>query len=113
LVRLVRDNRQPVDALVMYPLAVLVDWQPEATTNLLALAVDRLRLFERANLEDAWIVPAFAQRRVGEDEPQGIAKGEQLLLVLHDPVVGRFIVSRFARRVLDPALFVDREIAIM
>ena len=48
----------------------LVDGEPKPAPDLLALAVCGARLVQRADLEDVGVVPAFAECRVAEDEPQ-------------------------------------------
>ena len=72
-----------------------------------------LRLVERADLEDVGVVPALAQRRVAEDEAQRLVQREQPLLVLHDQVVDLVVGLGVAARVLEHALPVLREVAVV
>src|SRR3546814_6793811 len=64
------------------------------------------------------IVPTFAKRGVGKQEPDRLFEREQPLLVLEDEVVGVTIVgigrTRADLRILQPlGLLVDREIAVV
>ena len=109
-VGLVGHDGQLVDVVdsdgVVHALAVLVDGQAKAAADLLAARDGVVALLEHAHHEDVGVVPALAQRRVGEDEPHRLVEGEQPLLVLEDQVVGvdvrrlaRFVARTSRRRV--------------
>ena len=68
--------------------AVLVNSQAHAAADLLALARLRTRFLERAYLEDVWVVPALAQRRMAENEAHRLIERKQALLIAQDQVVG-------------------------
>ena len=89
------------------------DGEPEPAPDLLALAVGGARLVERADLEHVGVVPAFAQRRVAEDEPQRLSRRQEPLLVAHDEVVRVDVGGAVAPRVLGPLLVVDAEVAVV
>src|SRR3546814_12052692 len=72
----------------------------------------------RSHDEHIRIVPTFAKRGVGKQEPDRLFEREQPLLVLEDEVVGVTIVgigrTRADLRILQPlGLLVDREIAVV
>ncbi len=100
LVALGGDDGQRVDVEAAQPFALLVDAQPQAAPDGLAAFPLGAHLAEGANLEDVRVVPALAQRRVGEDELQLGLEAQQLLLVPHDQVVGAFGVVAVALVVL-------------
>jgi len=81
--------------------ALLVHAEPQAAPDGLAALALGAHLAQGADLEDVRVVPAFAQRRVGEDELQGRLEAEQLLLVPHDEIVGVIVGLRVATRVLE------------
>ena len=65
LIGLVGDDGQAVDRLVMHALAGLVDRQAKPAADLLPLLLGRLRLIERANLEDVRDCPSPRAGRSG------------------------------------------------
>ena len=111
------DDGERVDVEAPQPFALLVDAQAQAAADGLAALALGAHLAQGANLEDVRVVPAFAQGRVGEDELQLRLEAQQLLLVLHDEVVGALGVVAVALVVLGgvrPRSFlVDGEIAVM
>ena len=113
LVALVGHDVELVDRLVEDAQAVLVHRQAQAAADLLPLLHGAAGLVERADLEDVGVVPALAQRRVAEDEAQRLVQGEQALLVLHDQVVDLVVGLRVAARVLEHALLVLGEVAVV
>ena len=103
--------------LQVLTLAVLVHAQAQTAPHLLALARLGVRVLEGADLEHVGVVPALAQSRVTEDEPRGLVKGEQALLVLEYQVVGTLVV-RLVTAALDlgvdgVALLVYGEVALV
>ena len=92
---------------------VLVHRQPQAAADLLPLLHRAPRLVERADLEDVRVVPAFAQGGVAEDEAQRLVERQQPLLVLHDEVVDLVVGLGVAPRVLEHALLVLGEVAVV
>jgi hypothetical protein len=113
VVAFVGDNHQLVDVLVKNTLAVLIDGKAQATTDFLSLASGGAALVERANLEDVRVIPALAQRRMAEDEPERLLHTEQPFLVLHDQVVNIVVGLCVAGGVLEDAFFVLGEIAVV
>jgi len=113
LVGLVGDHRQAGDFTVVDPGAMLVDGQAQAASDLLATRDRRARVSQGADLEDVGVVPSLAQGRVGEDEAQGLAGREQLLLAPHDLLVGRAVQLALAARVLGSTLGVLAEIGVV
>ena len=117
LIALGRDDGQRIDLETALPLAVLIDAQSQAATDGLPPLPLRAHFPQGTNLEDVRIVPALTQGRVREDELQLRLEAQQLLLVLHDEVVGPFgtvpagLVALVG--VLPFPLFVDGEIAVM
>ena len=59
---------------VVHPVAVLVDRQAQAAPDLLAPRNGVVAVLEHAHDEDVGVVPAFAQRGVGEDEPHWLRR---------------------------------------
>ena len=49
-------------------------------------------VFQSADLEHVWVIPALTQRGVGEDKPCRFVKGKQPFLVFQYQVVSRNIV---------------------
>ena len=86
-----RDHGQRVDLEAAQALAVLVHAEAQATSDRLAPLLLGSHLAQCADLKDVRIVPAFAQRGVGEDELQRRVEAQQFFLVPHDQAVG-FIV---------------------
>ena len=117
LVALRGDDRQRVDVKAAQPFALLVHAKPQAAADRLAALPFGAHLAQGADLEDVRVVPALAQRRVGEDELQLGLEAQQLLLVLHDQVVGALGVVAVALVVLGRvgpgSLLVDGEIAVV
>lgn len=124
-VRLVGDHRQLVDRVhgrrVVRPLAVLVDGQPQPAADLLTAGHRAVALLQHAEHEHVGVVPAFAQGRMGEDEPDLFPQRQQPFLVPQDEVVGGR-VGRLALLVAGPldvavdvpsGLLVDREVPPM
>ena len=73
-------------------------------------------MLQGADLEHVRVVPALAQRGVGEDEPRRLLEAEQALLVLQDQVIGGNVVAELAAALQlgihrPPGLLVDAEIA--
>ena len=64
-------------------------------------------------MKDVRIVPAFAQRRVAEDEAQWLIQREQPLLVPHDEIIHVVIRLRHSARVFEDALLILREVAVV
>src|ERR1019366_1003890 len=95
-------HRKPVDQRGKAPLAILSHRQPQAAPDGLPPLALRADFPQRANLEHVWVVPAFAQRRMAEDESQRLARGEQPLLVAHDQIVS--LVIRLGRAPLAAVL---------
>ena len=110
-------HSQGVDLEAAYPLTILIDAQAQATANGLAALALGLNVTQGANLEHVGVVPAFLERRVGEDELQRRAEGQQLFLLLHDQVVGALGILPVARIVLrgvgPTAFLVDGEVAVV
>ena len=94
LVAFCGDDGERVDVEAAHPFALLVHAETQAAADRLAALALGAHLAQGADLEDVRIVPAFAQRGVGEDELQLRLEAQQLLLVLHDEVVG---VARHCR----------------
>ena len=113
LVALVGHDVELVDRFVEHPLPVLVHRQPQAAADLLPLLHGTAGLVQRANLEDVRVVPAFAQGGMAEDEPQRLLFGQQPLLLLHDQVVDFVVGLGVAARVLEHALLVLGEVAVV
>ena len=111
LVGLVGDDRQPVDSgsWMRSPSWLTGSRSPRPISWRLRSV--RLRLVQRADLEDVGVVPALTQRRVAEDEPERLVGREQPLLVAHDEVVGVDVGRAVAARVLWALLVVDAEVA--
>ena len=105
---------------VVDALPLLVDCQSQTSTDLLSAGDRVVALLEHSHDEDVGVVPAFAKRGVGEDEPYWFLERQQSFLVFEDQVVSRNIgglPSVFAalrgRRIDLLALLVDREVALM
>lgn len=109
----VRHDGQRIDLETVAADTVLIDAEAQATPDLLPLLHGARRLIQRANLEDVRIVPALAQRRVGEDEAQRCLHGKQAFLVFHDERVGIIVALRLAARVLRVAFLVHGKIAVV
>ena len=120
LVALGGDHGQRVDLEAAQALAVLVHAQAQAAADGLAALALGPHVAQGANLEDVRIVPAFAQRGVGEDELERRLEAQQLLLVPHDQVVGVVVGLRVASGVFEhldrlaaDLLLVDGEVAVV
>ena len=91
-VGLVGHDGQLIDVMngygVVHPLSVLVDGQPQAPSDLLAAGDGVVALLEHPHDEHVGVVPSFAQRRVGEDEPHWFGEREQPFLAFQDQVIG-------------------------
>ena len=117
------DDGQDVQAFIAPAFALAVDAQTQPPTDGLAALTVAAHLAQHAYLEDVGIVPALAESRVREDEPQRFLLIQQLLLVAHDQVeaaLGVFAaggVLQIARgvdlRLGDLALAVTREVAVV
>ena len=92
LVALPRHDRQRVDVEAAHAFALAVDAQAQASADRLAPFPLGADVAQRTDLEDVGIVPAFTQGRMGEDELERRVEAQELLLVLHDQVVGTFRV---------------------
>ena len=92
---------------------VLVHGQTQAAADLLPLLDGTSGLVEGADLEDVGVVPALAQGRVAEDEAQRLIHRQQPLLLLHDQVVDLIVGLGVAPRVLEHALLVLGEVAVV
>jgi hypothetical protein len=113
LIGFVCHDVELVYGIVEYPLTVLIDRQPQAPPNFLPLLHCAPGLIKSANLEDVWVVPAFTQGGMAEDESQRLVWGKQLLLVLHDEVVDIIVGLRIAFGVLENALSVLCKVAVV
>ena len=115
IVAFVGDNQQLVNRLVENPLAVLIHRQAQAAADFLPLAECGARFIQGANLKHVRIVPAFAQRRMAEDEAQRHVERQQQFLLLHYQLVSGFI--RFGGAAfagfLEHAFFVRGKIAVV
>ena len=78
----------------IHPLARLIDRETQTSANLLPLRRLTRRVLERTDLEHIWIVPALAQRRVGEDHTRRLIEREQPLLILQDQIIRRDIIRQ-------------------
>ena len=110
---LIGHHVKDVDVFVFHPFTVLVHAQTQATTYLLSAGKGRLLLDQSADLEYIGVVPAFLQCGVGEDKAQRTGKAQQPFLVTHDGIIGIIICRCVALGVLQSALFVLREVAIV
>ena len=70
LIALGGDDRERVHVESTQPIPLLVHAEPQAASDGLAAFTLRAHFAEGANLEDVRVVPAFLERRVGEDELQ-------------------------------------------
>ena len=125
LVALAGNNRQHIQVMHRCPtgggihaVAVLIDTQTQTSAYLLTFGNGVVGVLQGANLEDIWIVPAFPQSGVGEDEAGRFLEGQQPLLVFQNQFVGRNIVRKLAAffgGAVDAAarLLVDAEITTM
>ncbi|CAB0717935.1 hypothetical protein FRC0024_02433 [Corynebacterium diphtheriae] len=93
LVGLISDDGELGNGTIRYTLAVLVHRKPQPTPNRLAALGLGSHFTQGANLKYVRIVPTFAQRGVGKDEPNGFVFAQQPGLVLHDEVVGVIILG--------------------
>jgi len=84
------DHGEGVDLEAAQSFALLVDAQAQTAPDGLAAFALGADFAQRANLEHVGIIPALFQRGVGEDELELRIEAKQLLLVLHDEVVGAF-----------------------
>src|SRR5207248_2038935 len=83
------------------------------TADLLTF-LDRARRFvERTDLKYIRVVPALAECRVAEDEPERLIHREQPLLFPHDQVVHVVIGLRISPSVLENTLLVPGEVPIV
>ena len=110
---LVGHDVKDIDVLVLDAFTVLVHAQAQATAHLLTAGKGGLLLDQGADLEHVGIVPAFPQRRVGENKPQRTLKAEKPLLVPHDGVVGVIVGLGVALGVLQVSFLVLGEVAVM
>ena len=110
---LVGHDVKDIDILVLDAFTVLVHAQAQATAHLLAAGKGGLLLDQGADLKHVGVVPAFPQRRVGENKPQRTLKAEKPLLVPHDGVVGVIVGLGVALGVLQASFLVLREVAVM
>ena len=125
----VGDQRQFIQFLhlaaqhaLIHALALLVNAQPQAASDLLPTADVRVTLlFQRTYLEDIGIVPALPQRGVGENESHRLVETQQPLFVLRNEVVGVRVIGSLCLTVnftLHKAgfltlLFVDGKVALV
>lgn len=125
LIAFTGDYRQRVDlvnavaaALHIHPVAVLIDAKAQTTTDFLPLRRVAVRVLQSADLEHIRVVPSLTQRRVGEDKPCRLVKGQQPFLVFQNQVIGGNIVGELAAT-LDlavhaaPGFLIDAEVAFM
>ena len=98
------------DGGMVHAVAVLVDGQAQAAADFLAARDGVVAVLERADDEHVRVVPAFAQRRVREDEAHRLVQRQQALLVLQDEVVGLHVVGQ--ARVLAALLDVRVNVAL-
>ena len=110
---LVGHDVKDIDILVLDAFTVLVHAQAQATAHLLAAGKGGLLLDQGADLKHVGVVPAFPQRRVGENKPQRAVKAEQPFLIPHDGVVGVIVGLGVALGVLQASFLVLREVAVM
>ena len=104
VIALTGDDSKNIDGLHIvskhvgiHALTVLIDAQAQPATDLLPFANLAAALFQCANLEHVWVVPAFTQRRVRENEThRGLFRItiQKQFLVLHNQVIGVNIVRR-------------------
>ena len=107
------------DGGMVHAVAMLIDGQAQASADFLAAGDGVVAVLERADDEHVGVVPAFAQRRVREDEAHRLIQRQKALLVLQDEVVGLHIVgqARVFAALLDVrvnvalGLLVDGEVA--
>ena len=79
----------------VHAFAILIDAQAQATAHLLSFPDIAAALFQGADLEYIRVIPAFAQGRVGENEPHRRPLRitiQQQLLVAHDQVISINVV---------------------
>ena len=74
------NNRQCVDVIAAQTLPKLINAQAQPAPQCLPTLALAAHIPQSAYLEDIGIIPAFFQRRVGEDKFQLGIKAEQLLL---------------------------------
>ena len=100
-IALARDHRQHIHLMhcipqqcPIHPLSPLIDRETQASAHLLPLRRHTRRVLERTDLEHIRIVPALAQRRVGENHARRLIEREQPLLILQDQIIRRNIVRQ-------------------
>ena len=90
LVALRGHYRERIDVKATPASALLIDAQAQPAPDRLPPFPLAPHVAQAADLEHVGIVPALAQRRVGEDEPERLLQAQEPLLVPHDQVVGTF-----------------------
>ena len=100
-IALARDHRQHIHLMhrisqhhPIHPLARLIDREAQPSAHLLPLRRHTRRMLQRTDLEHIRIVPALAQRRVGENHARRLIEREQPLLILQDQIIRRNIVRQ-------------------
>ncbi len=89
----VEEQLLVAEGLLVLAHAVVVDAQTQATAHLLTLADFVRGIFERADLEHVGVVPAFAQRRMAEDETHWFVEAQQTFLVAQNEVIRAFVIA--------------------
>lgn len=97
LVTLGSDNRQCIHIEATNALACSgIDADPQATTDSLPALALCSNLTDSADLKHVWVIPSLAQGRVRENKLQLSLEAQQLLLVLHNEVIGTFRIIAVA-----------------
>src|SRR5699024_7165487 len=110
LIRLISYHRQLSDRRISDPITILVDRQPQSTTDGLPAFCLTTHFPKRTNLEDVGIVPAFAKSRMRENETDRLIMAKQTSLILHDQVVRIIVFSGNSRGIAIDTLLNLREI---
>ena len=100
-VALTRDHRQHIHLVhriaqhrPIHPLPRLIDREAQPSAHLLPLCRHTRCVLQRTDLEHIRIIPALAQRRVGENHARRLIKRKQPLLILQDQIIRRNFIRR-------------------
>ena len=125
LVAFACNNRQHIDivdtvttAFGIHAITMLVYTKTQTTTNFLTLCCLAVRMFQRANLENIRIIPAFTQCGVRENKSCWLFKGKQAFFILQNQIIGGNIIRKFTATLqltvnAVTGLFINAEISLV
>ena len=106
-------HMKDIDVFVLNTFPILIDTKTKSTTYLLSASKSRFLLYQCADLEYIWIIPAFLQCRMGEYKTQWTVKTQQPFLIPHNGVIGIIVRLCISFCIFQLAFLILRKVTVM